>query len=257
MTKFNLSDYEEVKDRIPKFLKKYKGARIITDLMSSVEELASVVFRASLYDGDTLMATGWATEDRNRGYINKVSHLENCETSAIGRALANLGLHGDKRASREEMGKVRREETKEVDREELKKMKREREQQREPLKAFPVKVYTPFNKDKCPFGKHKGEPWEMIRAEDPQYILWLYDNAKKEDQKVFYKNLLVKNTADVERIKAEIATLIKNTAEDKERPKKEIEEILRAKYGDRISTINIDKLRVLKNEIAGFLSLGE
>jgi hypothetical protein len=39
---------------------------------------------------------------------NKTSALENCETSAIGRALANMGLSGDQRASREEMAKVQR-----------------------------------------------------------------------------------------------------------------------------------------------------
>ena len=45
-------------------------------------------------------------EKAGQGYVNKTSHVENCETSAIGRALANMGLHGSKRPSREEMQKT-------------------------------------------------------------------------------------------------------------------------------------------------------
>jgi hypothetical protein len=56
-----------------------------------------------------LKATGHAFEiDGENGMANKTSALENCETSAIGRALANCGYGGDKRVSREEMAKVER-----------------------------------------------------------------------------------------------------------------------------------------------------
>jgi len=53
-------------------------------------------------------STGYAFEVDGGYGANKTSALENCETSAIGRALANMGLHGNKRASREEMSKVER-----------------------------------------------------------------------------------------------------------------------------------------------------
>lgn len=108
MPKFDPEKYEQVQDRIPRFLKKYEHGRIITDLMSPVDKLKIVVFKACLYDGETLLATGWAHEIAGEGFVNQTSHLENCETSAIGRALANIGLHGDKRPSREEMEKVER-----------------------------------------------------------------------------------------------------------------------------------------------------
>ncbi len=53
-------------------------------------------------------ATGMAFEIDGQGMANKTSALENAETSAIGRALANAGYRGNKRASREEMQKVQR-----------------------------------------------------------------------------------------------------------------------------------------------------
>jgi hypothetical protein len=53
-------------------------------------------------------ATGYAFEVDGGYGANKTSALENCETSAIGRALANMALHGSKRSSREEMAKVER-----------------------------------------------------------------------------------------------------------------------------------------------------
>ena len=108
MAQYNIEDYETVQSRLPKFFKNYTEGRVITHLMSDVNQLETVVFKAELYDGETLLSTGWAFEKEGKGYVNKISHLENCETSAIGRALANITIHGDKRPSREEMEKVQR-----------------------------------------------------------------------------------------------------------------------------------------------------
>jgi hypothetical protein len=61
-----------------------------------------------------LIGTGYAEEVRGAGNVNRTSHVENCETSAIGRALANCGMAGSdmtKRPSREEMSKVQRQTT--------------------------------------------------------------------------------------------------------------------------------------------------
>jgi hypothetical protein len=69
------------------------------------------VFKCELWLEGEIIATGWAEEIRGQGNVNKTSHLENCETGAVGRALANAGLSGSdfsKRPSREEMGKVQR-----------------------------------------------------------------------------------------------------------------------------------------------------
>ena len=107
---FNLQDYEEVKDRLPKFWAAHPGGRIFTDMIKHDEDLGVVVFKASLYrDGETSpFATGWARELKGDGFVNKTSHVENCETSAIGRAVANgMLLDGSMpRPSREEMSKT-------------------------------------------------------------------------------------------------------------------------------------------------------
>jgi hypothetical protein len=67
------------------------------------------VIRAELWLEDVCIATGYAEEIRGAGNVNRTSHVENCETSAVGRALANAGMAGtdvNKRPSREEMSKV-------------------------------------------------------------------------------------------------------------------------------------------------------
>ena len=106
---FNLDDYEPVASRLDRFLKAHPDARVITDLVHYLADVA--VFKAELWLNGEIIATGWAEEIRGQGNVNKTSHLENCETGAVGRALANAGLSGSdfaKRPSREEMSKVQR-----------------------------------------------------------------------------------------------------------------------------------------------------
>jgi len=106
---FNLDDYEPVASRLDRFLKAHPDARVITDLVHYLSDIA--VFKCELWLNDEIIATGWAEEIRGQGNVNKTSHLENCETGAVGRALANAGMSGsdiNKRPSREEMGKVQR-----------------------------------------------------------------------------------------------------------------------------------------------------
>lgn len=104
--KFNIDDYEPVEERIKRFYADHEDGRIITELLSSPNDIAIVVVKAAVYVDDTPKATGLAFEKAGEGYVNKTSHLENCETSAIGRALANFNYQGNKRPSREEMQKV-------------------------------------------------------------------------------------------------------------------------------------------------------
>jgi hypothetical protein len=104
---FNLDDYEPVASRLDRFLKAHPDARVITDLVHYLADVA--VFKCELWLNDEIIATGWAEEVRGQGNVNKTSHVENCETGAVGRALANAGLSGSdftKRPSREEMQKV-------------------------------------------------------------------------------------------------------------------------------------------------------
>ena len=103
---FDLSQYEPVEDRIKRFYEDHEDGRITADLLSDPNNLAMAVVKAYIYIGETLVSTGLAYEKNGEGYVNKTSHLENCETSAIGRGLANYNYAGNKRPSREEMQKV-------------------------------------------------------------------------------------------------------------------------------------------------------
>ena len=105
---FNLADYETVESRLEKFWKEFPDGRISTEL--ELCEAARYVVKAYLYRtylDQVAYSTGFAEEkDSDRG-VNATSALENCETSAIGRALANAGFATKgKRPSREEMAKV-------------------------------------------------------------------------------------------------------------------------------------------------------
>jgi len=105
---FNLADYETVESRLEKFWKEFPDGRVSTEL--EVCEAHRYVVKAYLYRtylDQVAYATGYAEEkDSDRG-VNATSALENCETSAIGRALANAGYATKgRRPSREEMVKV-------------------------------------------------------------------------------------------------------------------------------------------------------
>lgn len=106
----DLSDYALVADRITLFYERYPAGRIVTELHSRTGR--EITFRALVYRGpaDTEpAATGWASEREGDGEINAVACLENTETSAVGRALANLGFTASsRRPSREEMERAAR-----------------------------------------------------------------------------------------------------------------------------------------------------
>jgi hypothetical protein len=105
---FNLADYETVEVRLEKFIKDYADFRISTEL--EVVEKDRYIVKAYLYktsSDSVAWATGYAEEKITDRGVNSTSALENCETSAIGRALANAGYAAKgKRPSREEMSKV-------------------------------------------------------------------------------------------------------------------------------------------------------
>lgn len=116
MARFNLEDYETVEERIKRFYTDNPDGRIVAYEMTSEEDRARKmwVVRAQVFmdHEDQHMncpkASGIAFEIEGTAGANQTSSLENAETSAIGRALANAGYSGNKRASREEMQKVER-----------------------------------------------------------------------------------------------------------------------------------------------------
>ena len=105
---FNLEDYETVEERLVKFWKDHPDGRIFTTIIEHT--LQRFIVQAAIYRTEVdaqAWTTGFAEETVSTRGVNSTSALENCETSAIGRALANAGYATKgKRASREEMSKV-------------------------------------------------------------------------------------------------------------------------------------------------------
>lgn len=111
MARFNLDEYETVEERIKRFYSMASDGRIVTECVIPGTD-GKWLFKAYVYltAGDQAnnlpKATGYASESEGGPQADWKAELG--ETSAIGRALANMDLSGNKRASREEMQKVER-----------------------------------------------------------------------------------------------------------------------------------------------------
>lgn len=129
MARFNLDDYVDVAERIEQFYATYPAGRIVTQLLNVQGwngKQTQFIVAAMLYDGNELLATGLAEESLGGQGANQTSALENAETSAIGRATANLNFQRSKngqrqRATKQEMAKVNRGATVDPNTAELKK----------------------------------------------------------------------------------------------------------------------------------------
>ena len=112
MPNFNLDNYETVEERLKVFWKENPKARINTEIVHMTDDGTCVTVRAEIYKMEVdarPVTTGIAQETKGQGgFANKDAWVENCETSAIGRALANWIYQGSNKArpSREEMSKV-------------------------------------------------------------------------------------------------------------------------------------------------------
>lgn len=157
MGAFNPDDYAPVEERITLFYAAHPEGRILTNIAHIDPPL--VVFRAEVYrdaDDTRPWATGYAYEKEGEGHVNRTSYVENCETSAIGRALANAGYHGSRdgkkapRPSREEMEKVER------------------------MGGSPAKTARDgFSlDDTAPGKKPNGRSWREMIEQDPGYVTW-------------------------------------------------------------------------------------
>jgi len=114
MANFKIEEYEPVESRIRAFWSRYPQGRILTDLQRTERSDGRIewICRTEAYlNSEDLrpQATGFATEIEGSSLINRANASENCETSSIGRCLANLGFAAKgRRPSREEMGKAAR-----------------------------------------------------------------------------------------------------------------------------------------------------
>jgi hypothetical protein len=108
---YDVGEYAPVADRITMFYARFPTGRILTRIISRTRyEITVQAFVFRSVDEPRPSATGLASERIGDGDVNTVACLENTETSAIGRALANLGLTASvHRPSREEIEKADRE----------------------------------------------------------------------------------------------------------------------------------------------------
>lgn len=99
--------YVLVPERVKAFRKLYPEGFITTDILSLENGIVMMKTEVGYYDGDrrVLLGTGMAYEKEANGYVNKTSYIENCETSAVGRALGflALGIDGGSICSAEEL----------------------------------------------------------------------------------------------------------------------------------------------------------
>lgn len=112
MPTFDPRDYIDVQERINRFWIENPDGAIRTTMVSG-STFDQVVFQAAVYkhrNDEYPVTTGFAAEMKGTGGANNTSWHENCETSAIGRALANMGYatSRDDRPSKQEMAKVQR-----------------------------------------------------------------------------------------------------------------------------------------------------
>ena len=88
-------DYAMVPERITAFRKLYPEGFITTEIVAMEGPVVLMKAKVGYYreDGsEVVLATGMAREERGKGMVNTTSHIENCETSAVGRALGMMGL---------------------------------------------------------------------------------------------------------------------------------------------------------------------
>lgn len=143
-------DYAEVNQRIKAFRMVYPQGSIITEILTLKDGI--VVMKATITDNENnIIGTGTAYEKEDSSFINKTSYIENCETSAVGRALGMCGFGIDVSvASAEEVANAIN--NQEVTQEE-------------------ADTYE------LTFGKYKGKTLKEIYEEDSQYIDWLLGNS--------------------------------------------------------------------------------
>jgi len=152
---FNLEDYETVEERLIKYWKDHPDGQIQTEIMESTA--SRFIVKASIFRTEAdprPWTTGLAEETVQGRGVNATSALENCETSAIGRALANAGYATKgKRASREEMGKVA-----------AKQMVQDTVQQVKAKMADTSQQYVPVAKESDPWTQWEAAPVQTMES---------------------------------------------------------------------------------------------
>jgi len=139
--------YLQVVDRVNLFRYHY-GMAYAIDTEILADDGKRVLMVAFVKDNDgRVVGKGYAEEIRNVGPVNRTSAIENCETSAIGRALANIGLAGNEYASAFEMGNIENKEKAKVSQEKLKDSQKKVEAIQSEVEKQPAKKEEPHPED--------------------------------------------------------------------------------------------------------------
>ena len=188
--------YMEVNQRIKAFRMVYPQGSIITDMISNIDGVC--VFKASVISEDgVVLATGTAYEKENSSFINKTSYIENCETSAIGRALGIAGFGIDVSvASAEEV-----------------------------QNAINNQVVTKEDADayKFTFGKYKDKTIKEVYKEDDKYLEWILGNSNDDRIKEMIALVLdlklptEEESKELLKLLSEVNDLIMETKVDREK----------------------------------------
>ena len=150
-------EYAEVNQRIKAFRMVYPDGIIDTQMISNENGVCIFKAQVGYYEDDGCirwLGTGYAYEKENSSFINKTSYIENCETSAVGRALGMAGFGIDVSvASAEEVANAIA--------------------NQEPSKEDALEY-------KLTFGRNEGKTLKEVQEEDPKYIEWILNNSKDE-----------------------------------------------------------------------------
>ncbi len=146
-------EYAEVNQRIKVFRMLYPDGFIRTTLISNEDGVC--VMKAEVGANNYVLATGTAYEKEDSSFINKTSYIENCETSAVGRALgmAGFGIDVSVASAEEVQNKINNQVITQED-----------------ADTYEIK-----------FGKYKGKKLKEVYKNDPKYIEWMIQNTQDEN----------------------------------------------------------------------------
>lgn len=201
-------DYVEVNQRIKAFRKLYPEGTIETEILKL--EGTMCVIKATIKSGDNILGTGIAYENEGSSFINKTSYIENCETSAVGRALGMCGLGIDTSvASAEEVQNAIN--------------------NQEPTEEEAEKLTITF-------GKYKGKLLKDLINEDMNYVKWMLNNKSNDYFKKCYE-LLTGEKLPTEEQQDERIKMIQQI--------NELERELDVSHDDVLERLNVDSLNQL------------
>tara|TARA_R100000951_G_scaffold94430_1_gene83169 strand:+ start:671 stop:1381 length:711 start_codon:yes stop_codon:yes gene_type:complete len=172
--KIHGKEYRTVAERVNLFHEKHKDAVKSVKTKICFTQENKVVMKATVIVGDSVY-TGHAEEVYDSSMINKTSALENCETSAIGRALASAGFGGTEFASADEVANAISQQNKLEQSPAAHNSSSTNSNNGEDMSNY---IHTEDMRDSLiSFGKHKGERWRDLPSD---YITWLSNNSDND-----------------------------------------------------------------------------